>query len=513
MRVLRRDPAPPPDVQEIATVGFFDGLQRWQRRRKAKALLDAGRVEEARTIIGNDSTLRHQLAEALLESGRLDVSQGLLGHHEESSTLDALLKAKPADPELDRLLAEASGRTLPPDARVLQISRSLIDRGQTEPALSLLERAALSARTWPLLRAGIEASAEAKSWERAWHLVEAAFGLSRQLRGTPDHEFLLRAHQLVLSNLEGAEAVTVDLMMRGELDAFSGRNHLLLAKALMKRSPLLASSVKLLSAPQELREGDELLRSDRKNATGLLRLGSSKLRLGELGEAIDAFERGRDVAPRHFGLVAGLGAARMLDQDRALARVRALPDVSTIDGITKLLPDFDQLTTLETRVVHASVRPLAKWLPALEGASLRILPLDVRVTDLPEFEDLKGKVEARDKRSWDSLGGLAGDGLALVRVEELFDLSDLSWTLAHELAHLVHQVLPEELQRQLLHGWRAAQKAEFAFDQYQLSNEREFFAVTYTRWLCRKYGLSPTLEADTEGHLAGAFRIIEMIAK
>lgn len=499
-------------MQETSGVGFFDGVQRWQRRRKAKALLEAGRVEEARAVIGTDSALRHELAEALLESGRLEVSQALLGHHEDTSTLDALLKAKPADPELDRLLSEASARTLPSDARVMQLSRSLLDRGETEPALALVERAALSSRTWPLLRAGIEACAEAESWERAWHLVEAAFGLSKQLRGTPEHEFLLRSHQLVLSQLEGAEAVTVDLMMRGELDAFSGQNHLLLAKALMKRSPPLATRLQLVSAPQELREGDDLLRSDKKNANGLMRAGSAKLRLGELTEAIDTFERGRDVAPRHFALVAGLGAARMLDQDRALARVRALPDVSKLEGISRVLPDYEQLTTLEARVAHASVRPLARWLPALEGASLRILPLDVRVTDLPEFEALKGKVESRDRRSWDALGGLAGDGLALVRVEELFDLGELAWTLAHELAHLVHQVLPGELQQRLHDGWRAAKAAEFAFDQYQLSNEYEFFAVTYTRWLCRKYGLPLTLEADPEGHLERAFRTVELIA-
>lgn len=499
-------------MQRNDTVGIFDGVQRWNRRRKAKALLELGRVEEARAVIGTDSTLRHELAEALLEAGRLDVSQALLGHHEDTSTLDALLKAKPADPELDRLLAEASARTLPSDARVLQISQSLLDRGQTEPALALLERAALSSRTWPLLRAALAASLEAQSWERAWHLVEAAFSLSKQPRGTPEHEFLLRAHERVLSRLEGAEAVTVDLMMRGELDAFSGQNHLLLARALMKRSPPLTTRLELLSAPQELREGEDLLRGDKKNANGLLRVGSAKLRLGDLGDAIDAFERGRDVAPRHFALVAGLGAARLLDQQRALARVRSLPDVTKLEGLSAVLPDFEQLTTLESRVVHASVRPLARWLPALEGRTLRILPLDVRVTDLPAFEALKGKVEARDRRSWDALGGLAGDGLALVRVEELFDTSELAWTLGHELAHLVHQVLPAELQQHVHDAWRTAKASEFAFDQYQLSNESEFFAVTYTRWLCRKYGLSPTLEADGEGHLERAFRTIELIA-
>jgi tetratricopeptide (TPR) repeat protein len=493
-------------------VGIFDGLQRWQRRRKAKALLDSGDVEGARAVIANDSALRHELAEGLLDSGRLELSQALLGH--EVSTLDALLKATPADPELDRLLTEASSRTLPAEARVLQLSRTLLERGEQEPALVLLERAALSSRQWPLLRAGIEASCEAKSWERAWHLVEAAFGSSKQLRGTPEHEFLLRSHQLVLTQLEGAEAVTVDLMMRGELDPFSGHNHLLLAKALMRDSPLLASRLTLVSAPQELREGEARLQSDRKNAGALALVGSAKLRLGELEEAAGVFERGRDVAPRHFALVAGLGAARSLAEDRAIARVRSLPDLSPLAGLNAVLPDHEQLTMLELRVAQASMRPLAKWLPALSaaGSRLRVLPLDVRVTDLPDFEGLKGQVEARYRRAWNGVGGLAGDGLTCVRVEELFDLTDVRWTFAHEFAHLVHQVLPEPLQQQLHSAWQAAKRAEFAFDQYQLSNEYEFFAVTYTRWLCRKYGLPATLEADTEGHLERAFQGIDAVA-
>ncbi|MDP1824020.1 MAG: hypothetical protein Q8L48_12285 [Archangium sp.] len=488
-------------------MGLFDGVQRWQRRRRAKAQLEAGDVEGAKGTIGADSALRHELAEGLLESGRLDLSQALLGHRG-GSTFDALLEATPADPELERLLAEATARTLPSDARVLQISSTLLARGEREPALALLERAALSSRTWPLLRAGIEASCEAKSWERAWHLIEAGLGALKGQRGTPEHGFLLGAHALVLSHLESAEAVTADLMMRGEIP-FSGRNHLLLARALMRDSPRLASRLTLVSAPQEMREGDQRLELDRKDATGLLLVGSAKLRLGELNEAADVFTRGRDVAPRHFGLVAGLGAAIALDQERALARVRALPDIGVVKGLEALLPDLEQLTTLEVRVAQASVKPLARWLPALADSRLRILPLDVRVTDLPDFEELRGRVEKRDLRSWDALGGLAGDGLACVRVEELFDTSELAWTLAHEFAHLVHQVLPEHLQQAIHAAWRKAKASEFAFDQYQLSNEHEFFAVTYTRWLCRRYGLAPTLEADTEGHLARAFECID----
>ncbi len=435
-------------------MGIFDGAKRMLRRRQARALLEAGDVEAGRAVIGDDAELRHELAEALLDSGRLDLGQALLGHSGGSS-FDAFLQATPADPELDRWLAEAGAKALPNDARVLELSRALLERGQTEPAISLLERAALSSRKWELLRPAIEACISIKAWERARPLVEVALGATRQLRGTPEHAFLLSAHELVIGNLEGAEAVTVDLMMRGEIDPFVDRKHVLLVKALMKSSPKLASRLTLVSAPQELREGDDRLQTDRKNAGGLMLVGSAKLRLGELDDAIVTFEKGRDVAPRHFALVAGLGAARALLQEQGLARLRSLPDLGKLEGLSSLLPELEQLSMLELRVVQASVKPLVKWLPSLAGKQLRILPLDVRLTDLP-----------------DSQG-------SFVRVEELFDTRPVGWPLAHELALLVHQVLPKP------------------------TLEREVFAATYTRWLCWKYGLDAVGEDPT-------FRVIDL---
>ncbi len=448
-------------------VGIFDGVQRWQRRRKAKALLEAGNVEAAREAIGNDSALRQELAEALLDAGRLDLGQALLGHRG-GSTLEALLQQTPADPELDRLLAEARAKELPQAPRVLELARTLLERGQKEPALALLERAGQSTRDWEIIRAGIEACTEAKQWERAWHLVEAGLGTIKQRRGTPEHEFLLRAHRLALGELEGEEAVTIDLLMRGELDLFSSNNHVVLARALMSSGPALASRLSLVSAPQELREGEERIRNDRKNAIGLMQVGSARLRLGELEEAAEAFTGGRDVAPRHFALVAGLGAARALISQGAIARVRSLPDIGVIERLGSLLPELEQLTMLELRVVQASVRPLAQWLPRVDGR-LRIVPLDVRVTDLPEFKDVDPG----------ALHGLAGDGLGCVRVETLFDTT--TWPLAHELAHLVFPVLPEKLRAQL-------QQAAGARDV------NEFFALTYARWLGHRYGFDPSAD-------------------
>lgn len=491
-------------------MGLVDRWRRWRLERQVEALLAKRDLAGVRAAIGDDAALRRELADRLLDAGDLEGSRALLGA--ESVSVSSLLAATPADPELDRLKAEAAGASLP-TARVLVLAEMLAERGDEKGSLALLEREAHRGE-WSILRKALEALIDAEAWDRAWPLVEEGFVcVARQkMRGTPEHEFLLRAHQTVLGHLENAEAVTVDLLVRGELDPFSGANHLLLAKALMLKGPL-ATRLQLVPAPQELREGEALLASDRTNATGLMLKGSAKLRLGELSDALAAFERGRDGAPRHFALVAGLGAARRLGVSRHLERISRLPKLDEPAGLGKFVPDLDALTALERRVVVASVEPLARWLPALveSGARLRVIPLDVRVTDLPEFEELKGRVESRDHRSWDAIGGLAGDGLGCVRVEELFDLDELSWTFAHEFAHLVHGVLPDALAQMLHEEWARACEHEFAFDQYQLQNEFEFFAVTYTRWLARRYGTGLEHEQDAEGHLARALKCIDRV--
>lgn len=421
-----------------------------------------------------------------------------------------------AEDELNRLRAEASGPRAPTDDRVLELAAELEQRGLEAEALALLEGAARRRGSWSLVKAALDRLLETEAWDRAWPLIDEAYPVLK-LYGTEglpagEAEFLRRAHELVLTRLEGAEAVTVDLLRRGELDPFSGANHLLLAKALMKQGRL-STRLELVSAPQELREGEARLVADRTDATGLMLRGSAKLRLGELDEARQIFEKARLVAPQHFALVAGLGATRALQQSRNLERVARLPALAQPADLDAVLPDLPQLTALERRVALASVGPLAHWLPELQraGATLRVLPLDVRVTDLPDFETLRGEVEERDGRAWDGLGGLAGDGLACVRVEELFDLGEFAWTLAHEFAHLVHGVLPDELTERLREGWERACEAEYAFDQYQLYNEYEFFAVTYTRWLARRYRLPLDHETDEEGHLAQALTCIDEV--
>lgn len=461
-------------------MGFFDGIQRWQRRRKAWGLLEAGEVEAALRVIGRDEALRHELAEALLDAGKLPLSQALLGH-EGPSTLDALLAAPGVDRELERLEAQAAGPLPEADERVLELAAQLRERGKEGLAFELLDRAALARRRWPLLRAALELALARAAWSRAWPLVEAGFAHRKELRGTSGHEALLDAHRRVVTQLKGEAAVAVDLMMRGEVDPFLDDNALLLSRALMSEGPPLTTRLTLVSAPQELREGEERLRSERKNATGLLRAGSAKLRLGELAEAREHFEQARAVAPRHFAVIAGLAATLHAQRTDALGRLRKLPDLAPLAGLDALVPDVAHLTNLELRVVQASVRPLRDRLPR---AALALLPLDARVTDLPDFEARRGAAEAHLGRPWDARGGLAGEGLGCVKVEALLETGEGGWALARELAHAVFLELPE------------AQRGTFG--------SADAFAARYVRALLARYGLGgPSTDAALEALLSG----------
>lgn len=486
-------------------------FSRWRLKRRARALVREGALDQALKVLGDDTVARAALGKEFLEAGELGASRALLGE-QFKSTLTLVLEAPSISGE-ERAEDRASSVDLKNARAVLASAASLRTWKRHDEAMRLLERAAHLHGDWKVTLEAIEALTARGRWENAWELLDRGLRAVRRenLQGTEEHQALLRYHQLVSSHLEGAESATVDLLHRGELDARAGVNHLLLARALMTKSPPLTRHTRLVGYSEQARQAEALMKEHGEgHALGLSLLGQSQLRSGEFAQAQATFARG---GTRNFALVAGLGAARMALEERSGEKILRLPKLAVPELMEKMVPDFDAMTSLEQRIAVASVAPLKRWLPSLaaEGHHVRVLPLEARVTDLPEFAELKGRSEARDGRSWDAIGGLAGDGLACVKIEELYQLGALNWTLAHELAHLVHAVLPGAEQSALHAAWQRARENEFAFDQYQLSNAYEFFAVSYTMWLCRRYGLPSEHEEDQEGHLRAALKTVERL--
>lgn len=314
----------------------------------------------------------------------------------------------------------------------------------------------------------------------------------------------LRAlHEEVVTRTHGAEAATVELAGRGRLDARAAANFTLLAGELMNRSGRIAVDLELKSAAEYERLGEDLLAKDPKSAVARCQLGIAALRTEADRRALELFEAARDLDHGNFAAMLGSGAARLVDQLGLFAAARALPDPVAWPALVEIVPDWRVLTVLEKRVVSASLAPFKHLLPAFaaKGARMHILPLDVRVVDLPQFADLKGERADDDKRSYAALGGVAGHGIACARIESLLDVSREGWTFAHEFAHVAHGFFDEQRTRQIEELWEraASEEEEYAFTQYQLSNPYEFFAVAYADHLIRLYPQSADEELPAEG--------------
>ncbi len=149
------------------------------------------------------------------------------------------------------------------------------------------------------------------------------------------------------------------------------------------------------------------------------------------------------------------------------------------------MPDWPALSEEERQVVLTSAWPLRSALPVLadKGVRIRILPLDVRASDLEELGWTDG-VRSEDHHDLSTASGLATPHLAVARIEELLDtVSDSSWTFAHELAHLVFFHLPQPERERVEALYQRALETPHATEEYQGRNVDEFFAVSYERWL------------------------------
>jgi len=352
--------------------------------------------------------------------------------------------------------------------------------------------------------------------ERAMELYEEMIRADPYGQAVRDDAYveLEALHSEVLASLHGHEALVVDAARRRKLDARAGVNFLLLAAHQMVGAPCRAPSLSLLPLERMRVLADERLREDASDSVGLVQRGGVALREGRFSDALKHFERAHELSPGDFAPLLGKGMALELDEQDVLGGLKRLPDVGPLEGLERVFPDWPVLTGREQRVVHASVLPLRQFLPSLaaRGYRLRILPLDVRVSDVPELAPLRDeRVGEGDHRTFEALHGVTHGNLAMAKVEGLLSLSPGSngWVLAHEFAHLVLIAGPDTLRFRVQRLLRRAERAGYVGSEYQKQNEDEFFACAYTEYLARRYGLDVEQQLDDRGVSAGVFALFE----
>lgn len=498
-------------------------LDRWRERgrtRDAIRLLSEGDSEALTAVNALSSKGRR---DALLsvardwqderaEEARELLSQILLERPRDRETLELAAELQCEAGDLDaaarslETLCELAPGALAP---VLELADVLIDGDRTDDALRVLEPFLARSEPMVLYRVGkahFAAFRSEEAFEVLQEAVDLADGMSRSdpfgadlTAGDRHYAELRLLHEEVLAELHGREAVVVDQAMRRRLDPRAGVNFKLLAASLMASRPQPPYSVELRSIAEERATGKALVTADRDDPLGHILLGSSYLREGDGSAAMSHFERGERSRPLHFAATAGRGAALQLSNAGGASSInKRLPNPGDAPlGWERVLPELPNLTRAERRVVAASTAPLRSFLPTLEsaGATLRILSIDALVTDLPGFADARAQRAEDDHRAYDCITGMAYGKHAVVKVEEVLDISSQGgWTLAHELAHVVLELAPDAFVsevEQLLHKFTSA---GFVGDAYQLSNVQEFFACSYVDFLREFYG-TPTYTA------------------
>lgn len=312
------------------------------------------------------------------------------------------------------------------------------------------------------------------------------------------------AHRLrndVYAELHGREATIELAAAAGKLDANAGVNYQLLGERLAAKSARIAEVLELETPDACERRGRAKLAADPKSAHGLVLVGSAQLRRGEAREAQATFKKACEADGKCFAAFLGLGAALDHDNYKLYRRASKLPSPGAIQHLVKVVTDWPVLDDAERRVVWASAHPLAKQLPALveRGVTMRLLPIDVRATDIGLFEDVAGERAKDDHRSYDAIAGVATHGGAVAKIEGLLDTREGGWTFAHEFAHLAFFHMLEEHSAPLLDIYEQAVEVGYANIDYALQNTDEFFAVSYVNYLLQHYELPGVPLADDAG--------------
>ena len=330
------------------------------------------------------------------------------------------------------------------------------------------------------------------------------------------HEEASRLADSARAELHGSETLVIQPAVAGKLDGRAGVNYRLLGESLMVSATRLADgSTPLEQVNAAAARADRMLEDDPQSAHALCLRGSAFLRQGKLDAARDRFERATALDGRCFAAFLGLGA--VLDHERYGLRgvAERLPSIPELEGLDVIVPDLPALTPLERRVVCASAAPLARALPAVAaaGARIRLLPIDMRPTDISELS-LADRRRTDDYRSYDAIGGLAAPRLAVARIDELLDVvSDHGFVFAHELAHLAFFHLVGELRTQVEALYREATELGWVAEAYALKNPDEFFAVSYTDWLRQRFDLPLRREPDDAGIFDRLAAVFEALAR
>ncbi len=499
-----------------------DAVRRWK---------DGDRTDPLSLLSGVEEADRKRCFEALVVAFR---------HEDEDATAADLLRRGaalfPNDPEVlhwiasvegDPKLAEEIYRTIlrsGPDLRAsLRLADILTATGRAAEVAELLA----GYRDDPMvdLRLARAAFALGKREEAIPILERSEEYLHGQMNATffrNDHQEISTLWNEVRSLLQevsaeeyGREMTIVRDAFSGRLDGRAGANYTLLGMSLMPKAARRARSLDLRTPREDLAEAAERLARDARDSGALTLRGCAELRLERLDDAHRSFDAACEADGKNFAAFLGLGAVLDAERERFFARARALPDVEAPPGLGEIVSAYEALTPIEQRVVRAMTWPLRGAFRALREAKarMRILPIDVRSIDLPEFAGLED-VRFEDHRTFDALTGLASEkGIALSKIETLLEVETQNGSVfAHELAHLVHYFLPEETRKRIEDLYVRSASSPHVLAGYASSNVFEFFACTYVDYVQAHYRLRTWKELDEEGVLASIFAFFDELA-
>lgn len=419
------------------------------------------------------------------------------------------------------LVQRAFERRSDSERLLVLLAQRLVDDERAEEALELIEVAESESVDVQVQRGrallSLERHAEAMAvLEHAIAYYQGELKRMSYGAGGAFQQSLDRARELynlACSDVRGPEAVIAAEVNRGDL-ARTGHNYRLLAESLMVECSYRPSYTELEHPERTLERIGQ--KSSRTESVATLALrGSALLRLGRLNAARAAFELACERDGAHFAGYRGLAAVLDEEEFDLRKRAAALEPPKCPDVLTRVIVDWPALTELERSVVAASVYPLRGALTALAqaGATVRLLPIDVRTVDLPLWREREGERLESDPRALDALGGVASSaGLAVARIEQLLDVeSPNGLVFAHEFAHLAHFAM-DEGRTHVEQLYERSLAVPYIASTYQMSDVHEFFACAYEDFLRQHLRLRVYREADDQGVWRDVVRMFEQVA-